>query len=95
MLPWGSGRFVYIQKNFKEVYFMQENKSEVARLRRDIELTCQSMKEGFTGFASAARHAIIAHKYHQLGSIRSNLAQLVGEEQATELMVETYNKVVK
>ncbi len=74
---------------------MQENKSEVARLRQDIELTCQSMKQGFTGFASAARHAIIAHKYHQLGQYQERLGQLVGEEQATELMVETYNKVVK
>ncbi len=74
---------------------MQENKSEVARLRQDIELTCQSMRQGFTGFASAARHAIIAHKYHQLGQYQEQLGRLVGEEQATELMVETYNKVVK
>ncbi len=73
----------------------ETNKSEVARLRQDIELTCQSMKQGFTGFASVARHTIINHKYRQLEQYQEQLERLVGQEQALELMVETYNKVVR
>ncbi len=74
---------------------MQENKSEVVRLQQDIELTCQAMKQGLTGFASTARHAIINHKYYLLGWYQEQLGRLVGEKQAIDLMVDTYNKVVR
>ena len=64
--------------------------SEIARLRRLIELECQSMEQGLTGYAITARHDIISHKYNQIDAYRKRLEQLIGKTQAKKAMLEIY-----
>jgi hypothetical protein len=74
---------------------MNENKSEVARLRAQIELACNAMNQLMSGYAITARHDIINHRYHILSSYQDQLEPLVGENEAIEIVVETYNRVVR
>jgi len=69
--------------------------SEIARLRRQIELECESMKLGMTGYAVIAKHKAITNKYNRLGAYKEQLTQLVGEPQATGIMAEVYIQVMK
>ena len=68
--------------------------SEVARLRQQIELECEAMHRALEGYAVVSSHAIIQHKYEQLGKYQEQLASLVGEQEAMQTVVETYIKVV-
>ena len=68
--------------------------SEVARLRRQIELECESMRLALSGYAVVASHQVIEQKYNALGKCQEELEQLVGEEDANRIVVETYAKVV-
>lgn len=69
--------------------------SEVAEMRQRIEWECEALQRMRLGFAAVASHDTIQHKYRQLEQYQNQLGQLIGEEQATELMVETYNRVVR
>jgi hypothetical protein len=64
--------------------------SEIARLRHLIELECESMERGLTGYAITAKHNIIAHKYERLDAYRQQLEQLTGKTQATKIITEIY-----
>jgi hypothetical protein len=64
--------------------------SEIGRLRQLIELECQSMKQGLTGYAITARHDIISHKYNQIDAYRKQLEPLVGKTRAKEAILEIY-----
>jgi uncharacterized coiled-coil protein SlyX len=64
--------------------------SEIARLRRLIELECAAMEQGLTGYSITARHDIIAHKYDQLDTYQKQLEQLIGKTQAKKTMAEIY-----
>ncbi len=68
--------------------------SEVARLRRQIELECESMRLALSGYAVVASHKFIEQKYNALGKYQEELEQLVGTEDANRMVVETYAKVV-
>lgn len=70
------------------------NQSEVARLRGQIEAECKAMQQGMTGFAQSAAHRFIQQKYENLGATQQQLAQIVGEEEATNFMTETYIKTM-
>ncbi len=71
------------------------SQSEVARLRQNIESTCQAMNRALNGFSVSARHEIIHNKYRALGVYQEQLEKLVGQDEALTTMVETYNKIVK
>lgn len=71
------------------------SQSEVARLRQQIELECEAMQRALSGFAITASHTIINQKYASIGAAQQQLAALVGEEEATAIMVEAYNKTMK
>ena len=71
-----------------------ECKSEVARFRKLLELECEAMKLGFSGFAMTARHDIIHNRYKNLGTHEKELAKHIGEEKAHEVMIDTYIKVM-
>lgn len=73
---------------------MHERKSEIARLREQIELACNAMNQMQFGYAISARHDIINHKYNVLSSYQEQLEPLVGEQEAMEIIIETYNKIV-
>jgi hypothetical protein len=68
--------------------------SEVARLRRQIELECEAMRLALCGYAVVASHEVIEQKYNALGRHQEALGQLVGTEEASRMVVETYAKVV-
>jgi hypothetical protein len=71
-----------------------ENVSMVARIRRQIELECQALSHLRNCPAMTAPHNIIQHKYNAIGAYQDQLTQLVGEKEATEIMVGTYIKVM-
>ncbi len=69
--------------------------SEVARLMQQIALETSAMQGAMTGFASVAKHDTIIHRYETIGQCRDQLASLVGEEQATGLMIEAYSSTME
>ncbi|MFL5705219.1 MAG: hypothetical protein ACJ8AG_20650 [Ktedonobacteraceae bacterium] len=70
------------------------NNSEVARIRQQIELESAAMKLAIYGFATVAQHEFISHKYDAIGKCQQRLETLVGEEEATDITVRTYNRVM-
>src|SRR2546430_5847965 len=68
--------------------------SEVARLREQIEMECHAMRLALYGYAVTASHEVIEQKYNSLGKYQDALEQLVGEEEANNIVVEIYIKVV-
>jgi hypothetical protein len=69
--------------------------SEVARIRRQIELECEAMERGFRGFAIVARHDFINHKLSKIGACQEQLEQLVGEDEARKVVAETYKQAME
>ena len=68
--------------------------SEVARLRRQIELECEAMKQALYGYAVVASHDVINHKYDNLGRYQEELEQHVGQEEANAIVVKTYIEMI-
>ena len=68
--------------------------SEIARLRHLIELECESMERGLTGYAVTAKHEIIARKYDRIDAYRKQLEQLTDKKQATKIMAEIYMRTI-
>ncbi len=61
----------------------RENKSEVARIMRQIELEYEAAQRGLYGFAAgAAKHEFITARMENIGAYHEKLKTLVGEEQA-------------
>lgn len=52
--------------------------SEIARLRKQIELECEAMRLALHGYAAVASHKAIEQKYNSLGQHHEALEQLVG-----------------
>ena len=73
---------------------MQGSVSEVARLRQAIEDECVSLNRAFHDFSISASHSVIHHKYEAIDQHREQLAQHIGDEQALNVMCETYNRIV-
>ncbi len=74
---------------------MLENRSDIAKLRSEIEATCISMNLVFHGFTQKASHRIINSQYQSLDQQRNRLATIIGEEAATETVYDTYNAIVR
>ena len=73
---------------------MQENQSEVARLRQRIADEYLAAQRGLTGLAyGTAKHKFITKKMEAIHQCHAQLKQLVGEQQATQIMVETVEAV--
>ncbi len=64
------------------------NQSEVAQLRAQIEREYQAAQSGLSGYASVARHDFIEARMHTIEGYRQQLSTLVGEEEATSIMIE-------
>lgn len=67
--------------------------SEVAQLREKIELEIQAMKTVFTDYAAVSQHAIINHKYDQLGDYQQRLEQHIGATAAIEVIIDALNQL--
>ncbi|MEO8955817.1 MAG: hypothetical protein ABI396_13970 [Ktedonobacteraceae bacterium] len=66
---------------------MQGNESEVARLLHQIDLEYQAAQRGLTGLsAGTAQHAFITARMENIGAYHEQLANYVGEVQATQLV---------
>lgn len=72
------------------------NQSEVQRLLAQIGLEYQSAQQALSGLAQGvARHDFINARVENMESARQELEKLVGEEKATELVVERVLKQEK
>lgn len=70
--------------------------SEVAQLRRQIELEFEAMQRGMTGLAmGVARHAFIRKRMDLVGSYQGRLAEQIGEQEAAQIVAGLYVKVVE
>ena len=70
------------------------NTSEVARLRKQIELECQALQH-LTQSSAVASHRIISRKYHNLDHCHQQLKRLVSEDEALCIVVEAYGQWVE
>lgn len=68
--------------------------SEIARIREQIELECQALAN-LKLFSAVASHRSISHRYENLDQHREQLSALVGEQEATKIVVDIYNEQVE
>lgn len=74
---------------------LKEQNSEVARLRQQIEEEYEAMMRGLSSFAAgSAKHDFLQARMRRADSIHSQLAQHVGEQEATHTVCEIYNKIM-
>ncbi|MGB8346692.1 MAG: hypothetical protein WCD86_17525 [Ktedonobacteraceae bacterium] len=68
---------------------IEDNKSEVARLRYQIEQEYQAAELAMNGFAvGVSRHAIITAKMEHMGECCAQLTKLVGGQEAMNIYIE-------
>ena len=66
-----------------------ENKSEVARLMRQIELEYEAAQRAMSGFAvGVAKHEFITARMEKMGRCHERLVTLVGEREATKALAQ-------
>jgi hypothetical protein len=68
--------------------------SEIARLRKQIELECEAMRLALYGYAAVASHEVIEQKYNNLGRHQEHLERHVGKEEARSIVTEIYMRVL-
>jgi hypothetical protein len=72
------------------------SESEIARLCGQIELDCQASWMALHGLASgSAQHAFITTRLRHMDTCHQLLRGLIGEEQATEVVSEVFNRVAE
>ena len=62
--------------------------SEIARLKQQIDAEVEAMRRAMTGYATVARHQIIAHRFANLERCMEQLSQEVGKQQALQTVVD-------
>lgn len=71
-------------------------RSDVARLRAQIEREHAACVWVLTGLSSGnVRHAFITRRMGHMDSAYRGLAQLIGEEQASEVLCETFERTLQ
>ncbi len=66
-------------------------KSEIARLRQQIELELDAMHRGMTGVAlGTTRHAFIQARMERIEACHDTLAQQIGKTEAIQLVYQLY-----
>lgn len=69
--------------------------SEVAQLRQRIVEEYEAMRRGMTGLAfGTAKHAFIDARMRRVDRYHDQLAQYVGEQEATQAVCELYTKIM-
>jgi hypothetical protein len=71
----------------------ETNKSEVARLREQIELEYQATQRVFTDFTATARHEFITKRQENIAACFEELKQLMPPEEAIVILAETLNSL--
>jgi len=68
---------------------MNKQKSEVAQLLQQISLEYEAATRGLTGLsAGSTKHSFITARLERIGVYHEQLVSLVGEVQATQLVIE-------
>ena len=67
--------------------------SEVARLLQQIEMEYEAAKRGLEGHAIVSKHEFITARYDQAGMYQEQLARVIGEKQASDLVCSLYIEV--
>lgn len=77
------------------MHTVENNQSEVARLRQQIEVQLVAMRRGLSGLSSgSARHAFITARMERIGAYQDGLASQLGEDDANLLVYGLYNEVM-
>lgn len=70
-------------------------KSEVARIREEIELQLEAMQRGISGFASgSARHSFIRARMDRIDEYQHRLTDQIGEQDADQLLCSLYSEIM-
>ena len=73
-----------------------ESKSEVARIKRQIELEYEAAQRGMYGFAvGAAKHEFINARVEIIGRCHEQLKTLVGEQEAVKALAQALEQAGK
>ena len=64
-----------------------QNKSEVARLKQQLDEECAAARRALYSFAEAGKHEYITQKMENVGRVHDELIERVGEMEATEMLV--------
>ena len=69
------------------------SESEIARLRAQLEREHEASVWALTGLASGtAQHAFITARFRRMDTYHKQLSELVGEEQATDVLCEIFDR---
>lgn len=72
------------------------SRSEVAHLREQVELEYEAMMRGLSGFAEgSAIHEFISARMARIEDYHDELVKEVGENEATRIICELYNKATE
>lgn len=71
-----------------------DGKSEVAKLKAQIEQECQAMKAALTGYAVVSNHDTINHRYDAIGECQQQLEPLVGPKEAARIAIDIYREAM-
>lgn len=64
-----------------------QNQSEVARLIQQLNAECEAARRAMHGYAETARHEAITRRMERMGALHEELREIVGDEEATEVLV--------
>lgn len=75
---------------------IMSNRSEVARIRQQIELELEAMRNGMLGLAQGvARHNFIQVRMERVGVYQDELAAQIGDYQASSVLCQLYEQVME
>jgi len=70
------------------------SKSEIARLRWQLERGCEALQRVMNDPSFSASHMAITRRYTTLEKRTVQLAALVGDTEATDIMCDIYNSII-
>jgi hypothetical protein len=68
---------------------------ETIAIREQIRINYEAAVQGMTGVAQCARHTFINNRMHRIDMLHSRLTQYVSEDEATRIVAEVSDQVVK
>lgn len=66
--------------------------SDLGRLIQQIDAECSAAFQGLHGYSQMASHQFIEARYNRIGELQSDLAQLIGDDQAMDIVINSFNK---
>lgn len=74
---------------------MDSNKSEVAHILWSIQRNCEAMAKVMNDSGFSSRHEVIKKRYSALEKRESQLAECIGDDQASTLTCEIYTNIME